>query len=200
MFMEPGHSIIKDWLKAPEARGADWLKPLRPEERFLLFSGGSTTLELEVLLGRSVAAEVTKTGFARLGPDDALYLGEGPLAPALERSVWLKAGDKRLVFAHTVMPVESLDRGLLKELSGGKREPLGRILSSMGIPAVKEGIEAALINCPEACAGFSIEAGTPLFAKRYLLKGGGGPGASAIKAAVFEVFTPRLVSGPYLRN
>lgn len=195
------YSLIREWMSASGARETGSERALKPAERALLFSDGSMTVRLESLTGKEISAEVAETGLAALSAGDAAYLGEKPSSAALQRKVWLKAGAEKLIYAVTLIPIERVEEGLLKELHAGRPEPLGRILGERNIRITKERIETAIICSLEASAGLSIDPSTPLFARRYLLNGRGGGGSKGegmIKAAVLEIFSPRLLPLPYL--
>lgn len=194
------YTLIKDWCGSRDALKASWLGSLGSGERLLLFSDGSLTLELGLQLGSRIDAQVRRTAACVLSEDDALYLGEAPGAPALERCAWLKAIGRNLVFARTVMPVERVDASLLKEISSGAGAPLGTVLCSRGIPIAKEKIGVGLVICPAAAEELSIGVETPLLAKRYVLYNREKTGEWMIKASVTEVFSPGIIAAPYIGN
>jgi chorismate--pyruvate lyase len=165
---------------------------LPEDKRELLLSEGSLTLHLERILGTPVEVEVSRTAYAPLGPDEASYLEESPQQDAMEREVWLTSGEKKLVYARTVIPVACMEEGLMEVLKQGG-EPLGRILSSKNIPFTKDGLEVGIIRCQGAASDLGIDPEKPLFARRYRLMSRKESGQWNIKASVTEVFSPELV-------
>ena len=71
--------------------------------------------------------------------------------PSIEREVWLSVEGTKLVYAHLVIPVCSIEPWLLEALKEGT-EPLGRVLKAREIPVLKENLEIAVVNAPELCA------------------------------------------------
>jgi len=200
---------IKTWSAAQTATGE--LAGLKPHQKLLLLSDGSLTLELEILTNDKIRAEVIATGTIEINAQDAGYLEVESGCKALERTVWLIASGKRLVYAHTVIPLKSVDAGILEAIEKTPEEPLGRVFLEKGIFFMKEKLEIAAIRCAEAAEGLGLKKNTPLFARRCILTNKGGlpprkdipprgdipPSAGKdkrlIKAAVIEVFSPDVV-------
>lgn len=185
---------IKTWSAAQTA--TDELVGLEPHQKLLLLSDGSLTLELEILADDKVRAEVIATGTIEINGRDASYLEVEPNCKALERTVWLIASGKRLVYAHTVIPLKSVDADILEAIEKMPEEPLGRVFLEKGILFMKDKLEIAAIRCAAAAEGLGLKKDAPLFARRCILTNRRGlPPSSGrlIKAAVIEVFSPDIV-------
>ena len=175
---------------APSIKG---LSALSSKERMILLSDGSLTLLLEALLRDRVSVEVKRNTSAPLSPEAAAYLGEEPSIDALEREVWLKVKARKLVFAHLVVPVSTVEPWLLDALKEGT-EPLGRVLKNREIPVLKEALEIGVVRAPELSADLKIEPASELYARRYKLTNRVEGGGWIIKAEICEVLSPSLVS------
>ncbi len=182
---------IRAWSAAQTA--TDGLAGIEPHQKLLLLSDGSLTLELEILTGCKIRAEVINTETIKISGRDANYLEVEPNCKALERTVWLMASGKRLVYAHTVMPLKGVDAGVLEAIEKTPDEPLGRVLLEKGIFFTKDKLEIAAIKCAEAAEGLGLKKDAPLFARRCMLTNKADKGGRLIKAAVIEVFSPDIV-------
>jgi len=192
------YTLIKDWTDALEARHIPLLEGLLPHQLLLLFSEGSMTTELELLSDGRVEAEIRFNGPTALSAAEADFLGARHGNDAIEREVWLNAGEKRLLYARTLIPVNMIDRFVKAALDEKGSEPLGRVLSSNGILFAKERLEIGIVRCPAASKDLNLPEQTPLFARRYILFNRGAHGW-IIKAAVTEIFSPELI-GAGIRN
>lgn len=186
------YTLIGRWLGAEEARTAPLLAALLPHQLLLLFSEGSMTVELELLSGARVDAEVVFTGCSPLRSEDAAFVGARPGQEAIEREVWLTAAGRRLLCARTLIPSGMIDERVRASLDEQGSEPLGRVLASMGVLFAKEGLEVGIVRSEAASRELGLAEQTPLFARRYILFNGGGD-SWTIKAAVTEIFSPALI-------
>lgn len=195
MRIKTGYTLIQEW----RGSGADALTTgLAPHQRLLLLSDGSLTRELELLSGERVDVELIYTGDAVLSEGEAAYLEERSGTDALEREVWLTAGGKRLVYAHSLIPGERVDRKLLDALGKNPNEPLGRVLVSKKIFFSKEKLEVCALKSERIANGFGVNEETAFIARRYVLFNKERD-RWVIKAAVLEVFSPGLIPGPALK-
>jgi len=192
MAADFSYTLISDWTGGLEARHIPVVEGLLPHQLLLLFSEGSMTTELELLSNERVEAEIRFNGPAALSRADADFLGALPGDAAIEREVWLNAGEKRLLYARTLIPLAMIDRDVKAALDEKGSEPLGRVLASNGILFAKERLEIGVVRCPVASRDLDLPEGTPLFARRYILFNRGSQGW-IIKAAVTEIFSPGLI-------
>ncbi len=192
MSAEFSYTFINGWSR-PVAGETPALLGLKPEERLLLLSTGSMTLDLELLSGKGVEVELKYSGKASLGGEDSAYLNEDAGKEALERVAWLTVEHRRLVFAYTLIPLDRIQKSLLKALESRAGEPIGSVLRSKRVPFQKENIEVAVLRCAPAAAGFGINASTPLVSRRYILFDRKKNGRWTIKALVTEIFSPDVV-------
>lgn len=186
-------TLLGNWLAPKEAPSSGFLRSLAAHEKLLLFSEGSMTLELELLTGKRVDVELRLMGERALEEGEALFLGVSPGDVAMEREVWLLAAGERLLYAHTLIPVDCIDAGVKEALDQMSSEPLGRVLTSKGVLFAKERLEAALVHCEAASTELGLQAGSALYARRYILYNRAESGW-VIKAAVTEVFSPGLIN------
>ncbi len=187
-------NVLGGWHAPPDAAASRFLEGLKAHEKLLLFSEGSMTLELELLTGKRVDVELKMRGERALSIEEAEFLGVDPRSGALEREVWLVAGQTKLLYARTLIPANCISGEVRSALDEKSSEPLGRVLSSMGILFAKERLEAGIVRCEAASLDLGLSVESTFYARRYILynKGAGG---WVIKAAVAEVFSPALV-GP----
>jgi chorismate-pyruvate lyase len=171
----------------------EWpLKSLSDKERMILLSDGSLTLLLEALLSARVSVEVKLNTTSGLSAAGAAYLDEEPGLPSIEREVWLSVKGERLVYAHLVIPLSSVEPWLLAALKEGS-EPLGRVLQAREIPVLKQGLEIGIVTAPEVSADLSLDPETEFYARRYKLSNTKEGGGSVIKAEICELLSPALV-------
>lgn len=187
--------MLAGWSQDCRGQGAVFAG-LRPHQRLLLFSNGSLTLDLELLLETQVKVEVALKKNSILDNDTASYLGEEQGKATAKRVVWLLAGDKKIVYAETIFTVEQTDPALLASLDKCPDEPLGKVLSRGLIMYTKERMEIGIVRCAVAAVALGISPETPLFARRYVLSDSGVPKRGVIKAAVTEVFSPEIIPSP----
>ena len=183
-------TLLKDWQRPDEVALGPGFSVLAPEERMLLTSDGSLTLQLEALLNAPIGLEVKRNVRVAMSAEEASWLSEEPLHEATEREVWLISGARRLVYAHSVISRaeqhlgEALDEGL---------KPLGALLVEREIPVLKKDLRIAVVSAAAVAAELAMPADTLLAARRYRLVKKKAGGDWIIKARVFEVFSPELV-------
>ncbi len=189
------YTLLHPWLSLSRRR-APFAGLREGEERFLSAPDSMTSL-LEGLYKDRI--EVTATLRGRRAMDSAsaalLHAREGD--EALVRGVWIKAGREPLIYALSLIPTATLDRGLLSVLEGGRPEPMGRTLNRQGVAFTKKDLEAGVIKCPLVAEGLGCGPETPFLARRYVLEGEKNK-ALAIRAAITEVFSPALISAKHL--
>ncbi|MBE9528240.1 MAG: chorismate lyase [Proteobacteria bacterium] len=195
--MQITYEVENRWLTAEEPREGSTLLSLHASEEELLFSGISMTRHLEELLGSPVEVEARVGKAVRLNPEQSAKLEVNVNAKAQEREVWLSIKERKLVYAHTLIPVVSIDDSLLRTLKERKDEPIGRVLTSLNIPFLKKDLEVAILSSPEIAEELGLGADTRLVARRYILYNDTSDPeveSPAIKAAVTEIFNPEIVS------
>jgi len=192
----PWYTLVRGWFNPEKERGGPELGGLKPHQLLLLLSDGSMTLELGLLSGNRVEVEVMYRGTTRLDDRLASYLDEEPGTGAIVRDVWLTDGKKRLVYAHSLIPLSRLRPGLLDELERYSNEPLGRVLNSKKIFFCKEKLEVATVKCERVSKDLGIDPASPLVARRYILFNRQGKDDWVIKASVLEIFSPEVVPSP----
>ena len=193
------YAILKDWFSAEEEKDRPELTGLLPHQLLLLLSDGSMTLDLELLWRSMVEVEVKFQGITKL-KDEASYLEERIGKDALEREVWLKVEDKRLVYAHSVIPLDRIEDSILNDILANSSEPLGRVLTTRKVFFAKKKLEVGVVTCESAATDLGIDAKTPLIARRYILYNNSSPTKWVIKAGVTEIFSPEIISNRFLRE
>lgn len=191
--MKFSYKLVDGWHGAKD--GLRWAAGLKPHELLLLFSDGSMTLDLELLFGSRVEVEMISKGFTLLSGTAAEYLGEQAGKKAMEREVWLTVNGKRLIYAHTLIPLDCLGVGLLEVLEEKSSEPLGRVLAARKIFFTKVQLEAGVIESASAAKGFKAPENARLMGRRYILEDS-QDGRWVIKAALMEVFSPDIIHVP----
>ncbi|GMR04913.1 MAG: hypothetical protein BMS9Abin23_0833 [Thermodesulfobacteriota bacterium] len=189
-------TLFKPWKKG-SAEELSGLWGLGPVELGFLLSPGSMTEALEVRFGSKVGVEVKLRGTTTISNETARFLDGEQDVRAMERGVWLIVDNKRLVYAHSLIPLESLEARLRNVLEEMDTEPIGRVLNSHNITFTKKKIEVGLVMCPQTALDLDLERETIFFARRYVLVGkkdGEESPPPSIKAAIIEIFNPRLVS------
>jgi chorismate-pyruvate lyase len=191
--MQIPYKLKNGWDSVGSKADDQILSLLKPHERPLVVSDGSMTLALELLLGARVSIELKRSDQTELDPEGAEYLQEKAGGLALAREVWLVADRKRLVFARSIMPIERIDKGILRHIEGHPAEPIGRVLADKNAYFSKQGLEIAIVNCPSVAFDLSIDQDTGFLARRYMLSSKDKKGSWLIKAAMTEIFSPELV-------
>ncbi|MBI5492323.1 MAG: chorismate lyase [Deltaproteobacteria bacterium] len=197
--MNFSYTLIGDWLSSEKGFRGE-LGGLLPHQKLLLLSDGSLTLELELLWRSVVEVEVKFKGTTTLSKEAAEYLEEAPDKEAMEREVWLTIEGKRLVYAHSIIPLNCIEKGLKDALEAHSDEPLGRVLNTKKVFFSKKKLEVGKVVCRSAAADLGIEEDSPLIARRYMLYNDEGPGKWIIKAAVTEVFSPEIISTKFFKK
>ncbi|MFQ5736197.1 MAG: chorismate--pyruvate lyase family protein [Thermodesulfobacteriota bacterium] len=194
------YTLVRDWVGAQGNGEMAELAGLKPHQKLLLLSDGSMTLDLELLFGSMVEVELRFTGTTPLSPDDAGYLKEAPGSPAMEREVWLTVEGRRLVYAHSLIPLGRVEAGLKGALDEHSGEPLGRVLNSRKVFFAKDKLDVGVVTCAGASEDLGAAPDTPLLARRYILFNRDESGNWIIKAAVTEIFSPEIVSARLLNR
>lgn len=194
------YTLLREWFEAEEDRERPELRGLKPHQKLLLLSDGSMTLDLELLYGSMVEVEVKYKGVSSITDEEADFLDENPEDSAMEREVWLTVNGKRLVYAHSLIPIACIEEGLKGELEKYSDEPLGRVLNSNKVFFSKERLQVGIVRCESAASDLGITPDIPFIARRYILFNKETPERWIIKAAVTEVFSPEIISSPYIKK
>lgn len=134
--------------------------------RILLTTDGSITTVLEALFGEvSVETEFQKE--VEAGSRLAEQLGVGPKARVNLRAVTLKAGEKALVYAISLTPMERIEPEFREEIM--KEDiPIGRILRKLKIEYRREiGSCSAIEAKGKLLEVFAIVEGETLLMRKY---------------------------------
>lgn len=189
------YRLLAGWLDMRYDPAKELFTGLRPHQRLLLASGGSLTLDIEHLLETDINVDLIRMEDSILDLDAASYLQTAPGVQVCERVVWLKAGEKKLVYAHTIFLLERTDPAIIESLNRSLDEPLGKVLGRKRISFTKSRMEAGIVVCGQAAADLDMAPDTRFVARRYVLADSGTSTSQAnrIMAAVTEVFSPEII-------
>jgi len=190
------YTILHPWLRLGSERPA--FSGLDCREELFLSSPDSMTKLLEEMYGVELEVAAVLRERRALDRLSAAYLQAPEGAEALVRGVWIKADTRPLIYAFSLIPVDSVDEGLLAILEGEDLEPIGRTLNRNNIPFTKQNLEAGVIRCASVAGGLGLAEDNAFFARRYVLTGKKA-GLLAIKAAITEVFSPELIATDRLK-
>ena len=178
--------LEETWFGLEEFQDHHLVAPLSPVARLLLTSDGSMTQMLEslVLLNISMAIErqdIISPAGSLSGVDTA-----GEIEAALAREAWLTAGNRPLVYAHSLLFAAdsgpySLDA--IRDVT----EPLGKMLRENDIKTSREGHRMGRVKSPEISGRLGLSSDEEFWARYYRLDTDAG-----LKGVIFEVFSPEL--------
>jgi chorismate-pyruvate lyase len=157
-----------------------------PVLRLLLTSDGSMTTALEALRAGRVSVEVVRQGEESIDDDTAQRLGVSPRQTAVSRHVWLTHAGERLLYAVSVLPMESLAPEVATEIRRGI-EPLGRLFDTTNRAVIRDGLRIGRLHNPELADAFGVDPGEHLWCRAYRLAV-----ERTLTASIVEVFSPRL--------
>ncbi|HET8759668.1 MAG TPA: chorismate lyase [Nitrospiria bacterium] len=165
-----------------DAESAD----VAPVLRLLLASDGSMTTALEALrLGR-IGVEVLRQGEEPIDDDTARRLGVAARQTAVSRHAWLTHAGERLLYAVSVLPLESLDPDIAAEVRRGI-EPLGRLFDTANRAVLRDGLRIGRLHDPDLAAAFNVAPSETLWCRTYRLSV-----ERTLTASIVEVLSPRL--------
>ena len=178
--------LKETWFGLEEFQDHHLASPLSPVARLLLTSDGSMTQMLEslVLLNISMAIkrqEIISSAASLAGIDAVCRIDK-----ALAREAWLTAGNRQLVYAHSLLfaadsnpyPLDSV-----REV----REPLGKMLRENNVKTSREGHRMGRVKSLEISASLGLSPDEEFWARYYRLDTDAG-----LKGVIFEVFNPEL--------
>lgn len=157
-----------------------------PITRLLLTSDGTVTSYLKALFLVPIDIEVKDQGEEEAGDDLADYLEIDPSEKVMNRTVWLKTKDSRLVYASSNLPLFRIKDGLYRELKE-KKKPLGMLLGEFNIPAYKDMIRIGEVESRGIATDLGLDADSLFWARHYRLNIDGGA-----RASITEVFSPLI--------
>ncbi len=172
--VDPATFLLSTWKgwKGRDAFLSVHGKELSEKGRLLLFSDGSLVKSLEALLMKDITIDV----------EEQHRKGEW-----LKRGVWLQGDGKRLVFAFSIIPMDSLSPRMLERILKGSR-PLGLIVEESMPFHRKEDLRFGIVHWPEKAMAFGFHGNCRLWARRYRIATDKGHIAS-----ILEIFSPALM-------
>ncbi len=157
--------------------------------RMLLLSDGSLTLLLNASLLSSVRLQRLRQEEVSLDRDMAEYIEAEPGQTVIDRDVWLMNGEKRVVYANSILPTSLMRDEIYNEIAKGDT-PIGTLLSEQSILTRRDRLQIGRIMSLEICRELGLPDATVLWARRYRLHTEGG-----FKGAITEVFSPKIFEG-----
>jgi chorismate-pyruvate lyase len=127
-----------------------------------------------------------RQGEEPLDADTARRLGVSPRQAAVSRHAWLTHANERLLYAVSVLPVDSLDPHVAEEVRRGI-EPLGRLFDTTDHAVLRDGLSIGRLDDPELAAAFGVDPSEPLWCRTYRLVV-----ERTLTASIVEVLSPRL--------
>ncbi|MBM2838557.1 MAG: beta-ribofuranosylaminobenzene 5'-phosphate synthase family [Deltaproteobacteria bacterium] len=157
--------------------------------RMLLLSDGSLTLLLNASLLSSVRLQRLRQEEVSLDRDMAEYIEAEAGQTVIDRDVWLMNGEKRVVYANSILPTSLMKDEIYNEIAKGDT-PIGTLLSEQSILTRRDRLQIGRIMSLEICRELGLPDATVLWARRYRLHTEGG-----FKGAITEVFSPKIFEG-----
>lgn len=154
--------------------------------RLLLTSDGSMTTALEALRVGRVSVEVVRQGEESIDDDTARRLGVSVRQTAVARHVWLTHAGERLLYAVSVLPLESLAPKVATEIRRGI-EPLGRLFDTKSRAVIRDDLRIGRHHNPDLAKAFGVDPADLLWCRAYRLAVEG-----TLTASIVEVLSPRL--------
>ncbi|HEX9756538.1 MAG TPA: chorismate lyase [Nitrospiria bacterium] len=172
----------------------DKKKGLNPLFRLILTSDGTVTRLIEILTLHPVTVEMISHKRTPLEKEEAYFLELDPGKPAIERTVWLRVLNQRLVFATSFIPMEDLNQTVYDRLEESKKS-LGTLISEFHFPVIRDKMSFCQVLCPEIAQALEKPPLELFWARRYRLKI-----EKVLQAFIIEVFSPHLETTPYPPN
>lgn len=160
-------------------------KEVSEKGRLLLISDGSLVKLLEALYLKPITVEVEGQWIGPVRLDSPFIFHDN--REVIKRDVWLKEEEKRLIFAHSLIPAGNLSERMRSRLTMGFH-PLGLIIDEELLCYRKESFEICMIEWPEKAIGFGLSPNHRLWARRYRIVTEKG-----IIALILELFSPSLI-------
>jgi chorismate-pyruvate lyase len=160
----------------------------------LLTSDGTLTRSLQALVRSSIYLEVIRQETHGIEEEAAQHLDLDlkNAHEALFREVWLLNEQReRLVYARSILPVESLSPSFYHELSLKKRT-LGDLIESLNLPSLKDKMSFSRVSSMALVKEFHSAGDADLWCRRYRLSV-----PSQILASIEEVFSPSLFNSSF---
>ncbi|MFZ5862470.1 MAG: chorismate--pyruvate lyase family protein [Nitrospirota bacterium] len=154
--------------------------------RLLLTCDGSMTTALEAVRGGRVDLELVRQGEEPIDADTARRLGVSARQTAVSRHAWLTHAGERLLYAVSVLPMESLNPSVAIEVRRGV-EPLGRLFDTADRAVLRDGLRIGRVHDPELAAAFGVGPSAALWCRTYRLAV-----ERTLTASIVEVLSPRL--------
>ncbi len=186
------HEVIvrSGWFSQEEFNQYCYSGFVDPIARLLLTSDGSVTSNLRALFLLPIELEVRDQGESEAGRDLADYLEIDPSEKVINRSVWLKTKEKRLVYASSCLPASRIDARLYRELKE-KRRPIGILLGEYNIPVYKDLLAIGKVESKGVASDLGLDKETLFWARHYRLNMDDGA-----RISITEVFSPLVFDSP----
>ena len=184
-------TISGKWMEGSEFLSVCSSDFLDAPTRMLLLSDGSLTLLLNASLLSSVRLQRLRQEEVSLDRDMAEYIEAEAGQTVIDRDVWLMNGEKRVVYANSILPTSLMSDEIYREIAKGDT-PIGTLLSEQSILTRRDRLQIGRITSLEICRELGLPDTTVLWARRYRLHTEGG-----FKGAIIEVFSPKIFEGSH---
>lgn len=181
------YTPYKNWMEMDEFLISSFSKTLSERGRMLFISDGSLTRLLEALYFKEIKIELKDQTIECISDGYREFLGVLKGEEIIKRDVWITEGDKKLVFAHSIIPLKGIPPRILDKLTNGI-EPLGAILEEEGVFYRKNHWEFGRIQWKEIADELNLPNDYIFWARRYQIINRQG-----IMAVILEVFLPYLL-------
>lgn len=178
--------LEKTWFGLEEFQDHHLVAPLSPVARLLLTSDGSMTQMLESLVLLNISMVIERQDIISIAGSLFGMDASGEIETALAREAWLTAGNRLLVYAHSLLFAADSKPYSLDAIRG-VTEPLGKMLRENDIKTSRERHRIGRITSQEISGRLGLSSADELWARYYSLDTDAG-----IKGAIFEVFSPEL--------
>ncbi len=182
----------RDWMTL-EAFWKDYrFRALSPTLRLLLSSDGTMVRALNALFGETTTLEIVEQRDIVLDEKTAAILKVAPGEKAIERTVWLDAGQgekrHRVLHAISKFPISQMKPELYQEIRLGQK-PIGQIIQKRKYSTWRDNLKIAHRTFPEVAKGLQLPEETLFWARRYRLTF-----SEQVSTIICEVLSPELSS------
>lgn len=182
-------TISGKWMDGSEFLSTCSSDPVDAPTRMLLLSDGSLTLLLNASLRSPVSLQRLRQEEVGLDMEMAEYIEAEAGQRVIDRDVWLMSGNKRLVYANSILPTSLMRDDIYNEITRGDT-PIGTLLSEQSVLTRRDRLQIGRVRSKEITAELGLPEDAVLRARRYRLHTEGG-----FKGAILEVFSPIMFEG-----
>lgn len=161
---------------------------VNPLTRLTLLSDGSLVRILRALYLSEITVQVEDQRLGNMPAKMAKYLDSTEDAEATARDAWLCCNGHNIVYAHSVIDSSNIEGAIQKGIDR-KNKPMGILLGEYNMPIIKDQVFIVQMKSDDLAEQFAVHENL-FWSRCYRLRGGEG-----FNAAIFEVFSPEVLSG-----